>query len=402
MGTSNRLRALKQLNQQQIKRTIYRNAPITRGDVAEKLGLSLPTVTTCVSKMLADGVLCECEIQDWSSGPQGGRKPLALDFVPGAAYAVGIELGPYRTVGVVTDVRGTTVAKSRLPVASDDYDAMLHQLVDLIESLLKQVPREKVIGVGIGLPGVIETDRGVIRSTFLRPSWGGHHLTADVASAIDLPVIINNNVRMRISAEMLFSNEKRPNIFAYYFISRGIACPIVAHGDRYGSADYAVSSGEIGHAVIQPGGPNCPLCGRNGCLDALASEGTILEKCRAACEAGRTSILKQLLVKRPLDMKMILEAQALGDEGVQTILKDAIQYIGISLANVANLASMSLVLVDGYIMQSERNRRYLQEVVSQYVYGQYGDELKLEFLPYDSYKGACGAAGKIIKEYWLN
>ncbi len=398
MKNSGGLLELKRMNRAHIKKMIYQKAPITRAEVAESLNLALPTVTTNVVDMLAEGILCEQELPGWEASPQGGRKPLALDFVPQAAYAVGIELGPYGTMGVVSDVRGNIIAQSKSAPASDCYETMLSQAGEQIRGLLDGTPREKVIGIGVGLPGFIETQQGVIRFSF-REDWNKHTLAQDLADALRLPVVIDNNVRMRVVAEEMFSHLWRPDVFAYYFISRGIACPVMMKNGVW--SGYTSGAGEIGHTIVQPGGPKCSRCGHHGCLDAVAGENAILKKCEKACAVGQTPILQSLAQKRPLDLTLAMEAQELGDEIVCSIFAEAIKYLGISLANTANLLSPGLVLVDGYIMRSTQNQEMLRDIVSNYLYGLNSDEVRIEFLPFDQYRGARGAAGRIIKKFWI-
>ena len=90
-----------------------------------------------------------------------------------------------------------------------------------------------------------------------------------------------------------------------------------------------------------------------------------------------------------------------GDEDVEQILAQAIRYLGIALANTANLLSPPLVLVDGYLMQHRPNRELLRHTVARYLYGLNSGEVRLEFLPFDPDRGARGAAGRIVKQLWL-
>ncbi len=389
---------IKRINRVHIKEMIYQRAPITRSEIADRLALTLPTVTTSVADMLAEGILCERELDSWSAGPQGGRRPAALDFVPGAAYALGAELGPYGTMAVVTDVRGNVVAKSKLPPAQDNYQQMLEALAAQLRELIRHLPGRRVLGLGVGLPGFIEAERGIVRST-LHPSWNARALAQDLSRALELPAVVDNNARMRLSAEAVFTRSWRPDVFAYFFISRGIACPVTLKTGVWTGC--TAGAGEIGHMIVQPQGPKCPLCGHHGCLDAVASETAVLRQCREACREGRAPVLQRLAGERPLDMGLALQAQAQGDPAVCGIFEQAVRYQGIALANISNLLSPGLVLVDGYMMDCPQNQKRLREVASHYLYGLNSEEIRMEFLPFDQYRGARGAAARIVQKYWL-
>lgn len=389
---------MKRYNRRRIKGLIYRRAPITRAEVAGRLGLTLPTVTTSVADMLAEGILQELPVDNWQAGPQGGRKPLALDFDPNAACALGMELHPGGITALAVDLRGRLLARADAPQAPGEYAAMLDIAAVCLQNLLSQLPGRRVLGAGVGLPGFIETAQGSIRSSY-HADWKGRQLAADLSRRVGLEVIIDNNARMRITSEEMFVRPARPDAFAYFFISRGIACPVLAGGDVWSGC--TAGAGEIGHTIVQPGGPVCPRCGHHGCLDAVASENAILRQCAEAMEQGRAPVLASLAGQGPLEMAQVLRAQQMGDGDVEQILNRAIHYLGIALANTANLLSPPLVLVDGFLMQVAANRELLRSTVNRYLYGLNSDEVRLEFLPFDPDRGARGAAGRIVKQLWL-
>lgn len=392
---------VKRLNRVYMKEVIYKRAPVTRVEIAEELGLTLPTITTNVATMLAEGILEELPVPD--AGPpssQGGRKPFALDFKSDAAFALGVELGPYKTTVCVTDIHGAVVAQQAYPPAQKDYGRMLGEVTRQIAHAAGQVARERLLGAGVGLPGFIESDNGVIRSN-LRPTWERRHLAQDLAAALNMPVVIDNNVRMRAIGEELFAKDWRPDSFAYYFISKGIACPLMIKADVV--AGYTAGAGEIGHTLAKPGGPVCPTCGRAGCLDALAGETAILAACEQACLRGEAPVLRGLMEqgRGPLEMKTVLAAQELGDPAVCAVMDEAVEHLGVSLSNLVNLISPGLVIVDGYIMKLEQNQQRLLATATQNFYGLNSEEVRVEFLPFDLYRGARGAAARILRKEFL-
>lgn len=379
-----------------IKELIYRKAPITRTEVAEELGLTLPTITTSVAQMLEEGLLLEEPMSDaaYQAGA-GGRRPLMLRFNPDAGYAAGIELGPYETSIVLTDLVGQPVAQQLFPQASDDYAEMLENLSGCMASLLEQVPREKLLGIGLGTPGFVSREDGTIRASF-RSGWNGKNIAADLRERTGLPVLADNNVRMRALGQEMFHGKSLPDLFAYFFISKGIACPLMIGGNILSGS--TSGAGEIGHMVIQPGGPICPTCGRRGCLEALTGETAIRRECAMLMKFGRAPILQAMADgQQEPDIKTILRAQQAGDEDVREVMEKAVGYLGMALANVVNLISPAQVLVDGYIMQLAENREWLLAAARKHFYGLNAREVQIRFLPFDHYGGALGAAGSVIE-----
>lgn len=383
-----------------IKEQIYRKAPVTRTEVAEELGLTLPTITTSVAQMLEDGLLLEEPMpeSEFHTG-QSGRRPLLLRFNPDAGYAVGVELGPYETSIVLTNLAGESIYQKIFPQASDAYDAMLETLWTQLQPVLRQVPQEKLLGIGIGAPGFVNQEAGVIRASF-RNSWNGQNMADDLQKRASLPVLVDNNVRMRALGQELLHGDGLPDLFAYFFISKGIACPLmINHSILSGSTSGA---GEIGHMVIQPDGALCPSCGQRGCLEALAGETAIQKECAMLLRFNRAPILRAMCRENlEPDMKIILRAQQAGDEDVRKTMERAVDYLGQALANVVNLISPAQVLVDGYIMQLEENRNRLLSITRRHFYGLNAQEVQIRFLPFDHFSGALGAAAAVINRFCI-
>ena len=383
-----------------IKERIYRKAPITRTEVAQELGLTLPTITTSVAQMLEEGLLLEEPMSDeaYQSGA-GGRRPLLLRFNPDAGYAVGLELGPYETSILLTDLVGQPVAQQIFPQASDDYGQMLENLSEHLNPFLSRVPREKLLGIGLGTPGFVSREDGTIRASF-RSSWNGRNIADDLQKRTGLPVLADNNVRMRAQGQEMFHGDSLPDLFAYFFISKGVACPLMIGGNILSGS--TSGAGEIGHMVIQPDGPICPTCGRRGCLESLTGETAIRRECATLMKFGRAPVLRAMTEgEQEPDIKTILRAQEAGDEDVREVMEKAVGYLGMALANVVNLISPAQVLVDGYIMQLSENREWLLTAARRHFYGLNAREVQIRFLPFDHYSGALGAAGTVIEQFCL-
>ena len=393
---------VKRQNRIKIKELIYKNAPITRTEVAERLRLTLPTITTSVIEMLTDGILREKEMPELDPhNPQGGRKPQYLDIAPTFAYALGLEHGPYHTALCITDLRGDIIKSETYPPASQNYDEMLADTAAQIEKLMTQsgIKKEMLLGAAVGLPGFIESEHGVIRSS-ARRGWNGKSIASDLENILNIPVMIDNNVRLRAAGEEMFSKQKRPDTFAYYFISKGIACPLMISNDVLSGK--TAGAGEVGHMVIVPDGPVCPGCGNRGCLEAVAGENSIMDKCRAAMSEGKAPILSKICSDiSAVSMKDVLEAQRENDTAICEILHKAVYYLAIALANVINLISPKTVIVDGYIMQNEINRNELASMARKNLYGLNDKEVTIEFIPFSKLSGAKGAAALVVKRFFI-
>jgi len=238
-----------------------------------------------------------------------------------------------------------------------------------------------------------------LRESF-KTEWNGKNIARDLSRRLDLPVLIENNARVRAIGEEMFGKTLRPDSFAYYLISYGIACPLFVK-NRMITGDNA-SAGEAGHMVVDINGPKCETCGHNGCLEELASERAIIKKCKAAARAGVSTMLTELCPDiEGLTMKDVLMAEECNDAYVVKVMEEAVMYLGVTLANIINLISPPLVIVDGYMMKVKRNRRQLLEETKKHIFGLNDQEIEIEFIDFNPLTGARGGAALAIKQLFI-
>lgn len=397
----NNLTNVKKQNEALIREVVYKYAPISRSEIADMLSLTPPTITTNIAEMIEQGLIEERANQESEETHGIGRRPVKLDFIENAVYVVGVEIGPYQTVVVLLNLRGVRVAESCYHSERKIYLDEVERLSEVIEGVIQKggVDKHKILGVGVGIPGFVETKSGIVRKSTLR-CWNGKPIAKDISERTELPVLIANNTRARAVGEELFGREVRPDTFAYFLISYGIACPLyvgnqIMEGNRQGA-------GEAGHMVAVLDGPRCETCGNYGCLEEVASERAILKYVKASIQEGRETAITAFCEKKDqITMNEVLRAQIAGDQLADQVIKRAITYLGAMLANIINLVYPPLVLVDGFIMENQKNREYLLEQTRKHIFGLYEEEIKIEFVPYSPLTGARGAAALAIKHYLI-
>lgn len=401
----NNLERLKLQNTESIKEAIYKYGPISRAEIAEMLQLTPPTITTNVASFLQQGLVQECEAGSVSRERHSkhtlGRKRILVDFVPDARYVIGVVRGYFGTLICLTDIRGNVVCKQQYMDDIEDYTEAMDAVAGYVEDLLGQtdVPREKIAGLGIGLPGFVDGHNGVLRYGAIN-KWEDKSIVKDLRERTGFACRVENNARCCALGEELFSGKLRPENFAYFLVSRGVACPLVIRNHLY-SGEMA-GAGEVGHMVVDRFGFTCPTCGNRGCLEGVSSELAIRNRCIQAIQAGIPTLLNEVCAN-PLhpEIEEILQVQRSGDRVVCSIMEDAITYLGITLANVVNLINLPLVIVDGRILQSEENQKLLIDVTRKNLFSMNEEELDIEFVPLDIFRAAKGAAALAIKKFVL-
>ena len=228
--------------------------------------------------------------------------------------------------------------------------------------------------------------------------WTEHSLSADLSQRLGLKVEVENNVRAKAIGAELFDRMVKAEPFAYFFVSFGVACQMIIDGKvLYGQS---AAAGEIGHTVVQRNGPVCPTCGNRGCLEALTGERAILQQCRDIMASEGPTILRQLC-KDPKELTMdhVLMAQGMGDKAASNVIEDAIEYLGIALANTINLISPRAVVLEGRILSTPKNQARMLRTVEQYMFHIHRGMIDFTFLPYDPDRGARAAAAVVVREF---
>ena len=386
-----------------IKNKIFRTEHAMRGEIAKELGLTLPTITNSINEMIKEGVVEPEPLPEECLSGGYGRKPQMVRFRREAGYSIGIELGAYHTRAVLVNLRGEVVEERTRRKAALQYGEMLAQVTDLVDELCGCVPslqteKGKLIGIGIGVPGFVDTEGGTIRQNF-RDDWNGRPLGADLRERYPVPILIDNNTRFRAMGYEMQLRGTRPKMFAYLFISRGLACPIMYNDLVLSGA--GAGAGELGQTILLYAGVNGE--NRTVTADQIASESALFEKCREEMEKGRLLQLKKSCRDATeLSIGQILDLQQAGDSEINALVEECIFGQALVMANVVNLLNPNTVVVDARMMSFPANREKLIRYARAHFYGMNAEDVEISFHEYHSYDGALGAALGTIQKNFLN
>lgn len=334
---------------------VLRTGAVSRADVVRTTGLSPATVSAIVSELIESGLVNEIG----QGKSRGGRPPLVLRINDERNYAVGLKLHARGISIAVTDIRADvlyseTVELDWRPVrgdsalsaraAGDDPASVLDRICLTIEEAADRagVGMSKVVGIGIGLAGMVETSTGTSRysPTF---GWTDVPVAVPIARRLDRPVLVDNDVNALTVAEQWFGRGHGVDDFVVVSVGEGIGAGIVADGSLYRGADGA--AGEIGHLPVAGADMPCH-CGRTGCLEAASSDEAVKAYVARSLRRGEPSTLS-----RPDGDKLTLEeiraAAEEGDAVARSALEQAGHILGIGIATLVNLLNPRLVILSG-------------------------------------------------------
>lgn len=394
---------IKETNQSAILRMIYYYGPISRSDIAQKLELTLPTITTNINRMLKEGLIKETFIRGKAPN-SSGRRAHPLYVNQEACYFGGVELKSTNWSVCVTDFCGKTLASAEGVCTDGDYDNFIWQIGREFTACLSKSGKkpEDLCGIGISLPGLVDREKGILKINS-RYRWIGREVCSDFARLTGYQgrITLENNAIARGLSAQLFNWDEVENgkSFAYLVVSAGIACPLFLNTSSYRGS--VVDAGEAGHMVLDPHGRPC-VCGNHGCLEAYASEYAIINDCKKEMEQGRAGILKEISADgRELAIADIVQAQEAGDGDVCRIVEEAIYMLGVAATNIINFAGPDIMLIDCQLFKNESNRQLFLD----HTQGRRSDAVQykyfkttISFVDSDRFIGALGAAAVAIDE----
>ncbi len=251
-----------------IYRYIYdSHTGVSKLQIAFALNYSLPTIHNNLSELRDAGLIAAGDLQKST----GGRPPIGYVIVPEAGYAIGIAVTASHLRFLLSDIQRNLLAYKRLDldkITSCDIAAKIETELEIFISENKISP-EKIIGVGITIPGIIDHEKAlVIYSPTLK--FKNLELSA-ISKNIRYPVYIENDATAAGFAEwsILTAEEKSRNLmFVYLLLENGIGGSVIFNGNSWLGDNHR--SSEFGHMCIHPDGLICN-CGKRGCLEAYCS-----------------------------------------------------------------------------------------------------------------------------------
>lgn len=268
---------------------------------------------------------------------------------PRPRWALGIDLGGTKIAASVVSSDGDLSGEVRVPTpAADGPEAVIDAMVSTARRALavSSLGPDDLTGVGVGAPGPVDPVRGrVVRPPNL-PGWQDVALREALSTRLGLPVTLDNDANAAGLAEARFGAGRGCSPLLYLTVSTGIGGAILLDGQLLHGATGA--AGEVGHIVLDPGGPRCG-CGGRGCLEALASGTAIARDARAAIESGRDSTLAERFSDRPEDLGAadVARAARQGDALAAEVLTGALDSLGLGVASLVNVLNPARVVVGG-------------------------------------------------------
>ncbi len=262
---------------------------------------------------------------------------------------IGIDLGGTKISTALVDGSGRIIAHDyRETYATEGLEAVIERMLDGARCVMAQVGVEpsQVAAVGVGAPGPLDIEAGVVVAPPNLPGWDHVPLKQRIEDELGITTFLENDANAAALGEHCFGAGRGTEHMIYVTVSTGIGGGLVLDGKLYHGI--GGMAGEVGHMMIMPYGPRCG-CGNRGCLEALASGTAIARQARERVARGVPTMMADLAGgdSEHITAKLVAEAAGQGDVEARDILAEAMNYLGIGMANLVNLFNPQLIVIGG-------------------------------------------------------
>jgi glucokinase len=259
----------------------------------------------------------------------------------GQGEAIGIDVGGTKINALRIARDGEVLERKSVPTPADDEEATLLAMIDLAHAMLS----DDVVAIGVGAAGMVDASDGILRFA-PNLAWRDVPIATRMREATGLPCQVDNDGNVAAYGEYRFGAGRGYRNMLLVAVGTGIGGGIVIDGRLYrGAHGFAA---EIGHVIVEPGGPLCG-CGNRGCWEQVAAGRAIDRMGREAAKDHEHSLLRRLAGGDPekVSGSVVTEAARRGDEPALRVMTEAGSRLGQGIAGLVNVLDPQIVVIGG-------------------------------------------------------
>lgn len=379
----------KNLNRQIILNYIRKSNEISRVELTEHTKLSPTTVSAITSSLIQERIVREIGIGESS----GGRRPLMLGINPEAKFVITIVLSREKAECSLVNLNYEVVHKES--IECDIYDSQEAEkvLLQAIGAVMKEYPgdTEKICGIGISLPGVIDRKNGkVLYSSKLK--LRDFDIASIVKSYTGIKCFLFKDTDALILGEYNFGVGKGVGNFIYINIENGVGMSYINSGKLF-HPGYGGGL-ELGHVTIDIGGKLC-RCGNKGCMGTVVSEIPAVNRLQECLNMGHESFVTET---SHIKLSDIVHHSNRGDKTCRLVLEEQAKLLGTGVANVINLFNPQLVAIGGPLSKCTWDfLDVLRSTIKERALDTYSRSIDIELAKLGEDSALIGMANEIIE-----
>ena len=352
-----------------IIKLLYEKEKLTKKDLAEKLSLSMPTINLFVSELINNGFATKKSTNISS----GGRIPDYICFKYDSYYTIGIEISKNYIKILLLDMKPKIIDKQYISIP---FIVDLKYWEDLKECINKiiiknNIPSDKIIGVGIAIPGVVKHNQQVVE---FAPTLRLKNFNfSKLKEILGYEVFVENEANAAGFAEVWSRKSTEDAVFLS--ITKSVGGAIISSNEIIYGSDF--KSGEFGHMVLMPYGNICS-CGKSGCFEAYCSTNVLSSHCKGNLD----------------DFFIKIE----NDKYLQSVFENYMDFLAIGISNISLALDLPVILGGEINQYIEKYFEFIQQKVNSLI--PYSSKKKvLSLSKTGENASAIGVALKIITNY---
>lgn len=346
----------KMKQKKKILNLLHTHGYISAPELSKLLKISLPTCIVLLNDLIAQGYVKNIGIGESS----GGRKPNLYGLPDDAFYVISCDFSRYYASMTICDCNNKFVTPIiKIDTHMDDPELVekLHQAASKLMQE-RHIPDEKVFGLGVDMPGLIDSKAGI---NFTIKDKRSQHVSRDLARRFNKLVYIDNDARMHAHGEFHFGAAKEYKDAIIIHWSWGLGLGIFVNGQLYsGNNGFA---GEFSHIPMIENGDLC-ICGKRGCLETIASSNTIMKRVKQGFENNEISSLINHFKSHPekVTPEDVINFARQGDEFCISILNEIGKAMGRGLSYIIQLLNPQVIVLSGPLSKA---RQYVLSPIQQ-------------------------------------
>jgi glucokinase len=287
-----------------------------------------------------------------------------------SGFAIGVDLGGTNLRISAVNHSGQLLEKvtTGTQVARGRDHVIKEMCVDIQQLAAKFKGRAKLLGTGIGVPGIIDMHTGFVRESPNLPGWHDYPVRDEIEKRLGTRVILENDANAAALGEKWLGAARDQDDMCMFTLGTGVGGGLIFNGRIWhGMTGMA---GELGHFTVEPEGPQCG-CGNRGCLEQLASATAIVRMAKEAVAGGNAPQLARAMSDNPeFTSKVVYQMAIQGDEPARAIFRRVGHSLGIVVAAMINALNLPMFVIGGgvasaweafapYIFEEARRRSFV-------------------------------------------
>lgn len=323
---------------------------VTQTTLTDRVGLGRSVVAERVTQLQQAGLILSGE-----RGPStGGRAPRKLSLNPDAGFVLGVDIETTELVVGAANIAGVILSSRREPIdAGHGPDEVMSRVSKLAKAVIDENSGAgNLLGAGIGIPGPVDFDAGAPLEEPLLPGWAGYPVRDTLSRLWPVPVWVDGRANLLALVEVVANpRAARAENLLYFGGGSSTAAALITGGRLYRGAHGR--AGSVGHIAVPEAGMMSCVCGRVGCLDAVASRWAIARDGLLLARTGRSTALARTLAQtgavEPYDITL---AANQGDVAARRLIERSVGVLGRALANLVSFSAPDMLVIGGGVARA--------------------------------------------------